>query len=292
MDSTEIVILSGLDTAYKYRELEQIPEPNIRNYAHQTRTLFAPISRSFDEENNSEWFIRSYLSLKYVLAGTVLGTSADYAEDCNLQVTLPYLTYYMMLSCCRSFIFSLPCTEWRGQKSIEMNHSNIINTTINGLRRLDKGLSETYGKTLKAAQSQREIFSYRFPSSGLGIFSDERVYLEQAIKISRLLTDLTQFNLACLESSVLKHGTPPYRLGDHDDMWHLMQYDSVANQFIDDNDYHRVGYFLKKYTRPVELSCLATAGLVEDFFGAWCAEEPQDNAYDPDKEWDLLLWNP
>jgi hypothetical protein len=118
VDSETITSLTGSDITYNYRELpECCSDDEIAAYIQRTRELFSPIARAFDNERNTEWFIRSYLALKFVLGATVLANSAEYAEGRNLQVTLPYLSYYTILNCCRSFLLTLPCLDWRGENT-------------------------------------------------------------------------------------------------------------------------------------------------------------------------------
>ncbi|WP_206118394.1 hypothetical protein, partial [Rhizobium laguerreae] len=137
MDSDAIVSLTGSDFNYHYKELPtRCSDSEIQNYISRTRDLFDPIARAFEDAHNTEWFIRSYLALKYVLGSTVLANSAEYAEERNLQVTLPYLRYYMLLNCSRAFLLTLPCLGWRGEKTIEMTHNNILNLTGDKLKRL------------------------------------------------------------------------------------------------------------------------------------------------------------
>lgn len=250
MDSDEIVSLTGLSTHYEYRELEKLPEASVRNYIDRTRNFCAPIAKTFDDQKNAEWLVRSYLSLKYVLASTVLGTSAQHAESQNLQVVLPYLKYYTMLNCCRAFIFTLPSFEWKDERSIQMTHSNIIKTGSENLRRLSSNEYLKHKSRLEAGQEQRERFSYSFPATGLAVFGKALISLDDAIETARLLTDLAQLNLACLEAAIERHGKPPYLVADHDSLWLLMRYDSRLEELIDDDDYHRVGYFLRKYRHP------------------------------------------
>lgn len=289
MDNDQVVSLTGLKTSYDYRELSNLPDNSLSSYASKTRQKFSEIAKSFNDEENAEWLIRSYLALKYVLASTVLGTSAIHAEGENLQITLPYLNYYAMLNCARAFIFTLPCTNWKDKKSIEMTHQNIINTASDKLRRLDDSVSLKTKKRLMEGQQQRELFSYRFPSSGLKIFGKNIVSTDDAISTARLFAELAQFNLACFESSMKKHVKSSFDVGDHESLWALMQYETKTQSLIDDDDYHRVGYFLRKFDRPRELASLATHGLVEDFFGAWTNENDSSKGYDPDSDWSLLL---
>jgi len=289
MECEDVVSLSGLRTICRYEELTKIDEISLRNYATKTRSFFGSTARDFGDDANAEWLIRSYLSLKYVLASTVLGTSAMHAETENLKVTLPYLNYYTMFNCARAFIFSLPCVDWKGEKSIEMTHQNIINTTGDKLRRVDDAVASAVKSRLLTGQQQRELFSYRFPASGLNIFQDDLLLPVQAIETARLLAELAQFNLACLEAAVRKHTDQNFKVGGQDNLWDLMRYDTKTSELIDDADYHRVGYFIRKYRYPSELISLGTHGLLEDFFGAWVDEREHPDCYNPDADWNLLL---
>ncbi|GCA52914.1 hypothetical protein KGO5_05380 [Sinorhizobium sp. KGO-5] len=293
MDSDEIVSLTGSDFTYNYKELPtRCSDSEIQNYISRTRDLFDPIARVFGDVHNTEWFIRSYLALKYVLGSTVLANSAEYAEERNLQVTLPYLRYYTILNCSRAFLLTLPCLDWRGEKTIEMTHSNILNLTGDKLKRLGQRHEDTVKPRLLAAKDQRELFSYRFPATALRLFGDDIVSVEEAIDIARLLTDLAQINLACLESRVNRyHPQRKFGLLDIDDMWHTMQYDGVSASLIDDEDYSRVAYFVRNYTGPASLGALATDGLVDEFFSAWSPVDDIDHqvAFNADRQWNLLL---
>jgi hypothetical protein len=114
-----------------------------------------------------------------------------------------------------------------GEKTIEMIHNNILNLTSDKLRRLGQRQEDMLKPRLWAAKEQRDLFSYRFPATGLAIFGDSLVSVGEATGIARLLTELAQINLACLEGRVTKHN--PKRsceVLELDDMWHTMQYDS------------------------------------------------------------------
>jgi hypothetical protein len=293
VDSEAITSLTGSELAYDYRELpNRCTDSEIAGYIQRTRELFDPIARGFDDDRNTTWFIRSYLSLKFVLGATVLANSAEYAESRNLQVTLPYLSYYTILNCCRSFILTLPCIDWRGEKTIEMTHNNILNLTSDKLKRLGARHEDTLKPRLWAAKEQRDLFSYRFPASGLAIFGDNIVSVDEATGIARLLTELAQINLACLEARIARHKPKSsFGLLELDDMWRTMQYEMKTETLIDDEDYSRVGYFVRKYKGPASLVALATDGLVEDFFGAWQPTDEHDDAdrYNAGRQWNLLL---
>jgi hypothetical protein len=287
LDARAIAKLAGSRFEYDYRELPLASDADIGNYIHRTRALAAPIAQGFDDARNSEWFVRSYLALKFVLAATLFGNSALYARDRNLQIVQPYLSYYLMLNCCRAFIFSLPCLPWRGSKSVEMTHRNILNTAIDKLKRLNSEQEERCGTVLRAAKEQRDLFSYRFPMSGLAVLGGDLVDLDEAIRIGRLFTELAQLNLACLEGAVAAKAPGVFSILEIDEIWRTIRYETSNNDLIDDDDYYRVGYFHRKYTSPVALIALATEGLIEDFFGSW--HDDVEDGFNPDHNNRLLL---
>ena len=287
LSAADIARLAGSDFEYRYRELPKFDDADIRQYITRTRTLAAPIATSFNDERNAEWFIRSYLALKLVLASTLLANTALYARDHNLQSVRPYLSYYLMLNCCRAFIFTLPCMPWQGLTTIEMTHSKILNVATDKLKRLRSDEDERCGPILRVAKEQRDLFSYRFPATGLSLFGPNLVDLDVAIDIARLFAELAQLNLACLEGEIRKQAPGPFSIPQVDDIWHTVRYLTAGEDFVDDDDYQRVGYFYRKYKRPVALIGIATEGLVEDFFGAWSSDN--EEGFDPDRDTSLLL---
>ncbi len=288
MNSEEIVKLTGYNIHYEYRELKSVQDASVIKYMERTKSLCAPIAKTFNDDKNTECLIRSYLALKYILAATVLGTSAQYAEAQNLKVTLPYLNYYMMFHCSRAFIFTLPCTDWNDKNMINMSHQKTINITASKLGKLDIDEKTKYLNRISMAKDQRELFSYSFPATGLNMLGNDLIEVEDAIQTARLLTDLAQANLACLAASIEKHSSASFGISDDERLWLLMTYETNIAQLIDDDDWHRVGYFCRKYTAPCDLYSLAREGLVEDFFGAW-ADDDAGDGYDPDEDWQLLL---
>lgn len=287
LDAADIARLAGSDFEYRYQELPKSGDAAIRQYIARTRALAAPIATGFDDKRNAEWFIRSYLALKLVLSSTLLANTALYARDHNLQAVRPYLSYYLMLNCCRAFIFTLPCMPWQGLITIEMTHSKILNVATDKLKRLSADDEQRCGPILRIAKEQRDLFSYRFPATGLSLFGANLVDLDVAIAIARLFTELAQLNLACLEGETRRKAPGPFSISQVDDIWHTVRYETTGEHLVDDDDYQRVGYFHRKYKKPVALIGIATEGLVEDFFGAWSSED--EEGFDPDKDTDLLL---
>ncbi|MDF1848781.1 MAG: hypothetical protein P1U69_16395 [Parvibaculaceae bacterium] len=287
MNSEQIAKLVGSSYIYEYQELDSLPDSHVTRYINRTRQISATKAQGFGDRENTEWFIRTYLSLKYVLASTVLITSSQYAEKMNLQITLPYLNYYTLLNCSRAFLLTMPCIEWHSDNSISMTHSKTLNVTTEKLRRLGMSAATQFGSLAKRAQAQRELFSYRFPASGLGVFGDDLVSSNEIETMARKLVELAQVNLSCFETAIARKTTRSFKLLDLDDVWKLMKYETSTGELIDDDDYQRVGYFIHKYKTPSTFPALATEGLVEDFFGAW--HDEKEEGYDPDRNWNLLV---
>src|SRR3546814_5382198 len=88
-----------------------------------------------------------------------------------------------MLNSCRAFIFSLPCMPWQGFTTIEMTHSKILNVAADKLKRLDADQEQRCGRILRAAKEQRDLFSYRFPATGLSLFGKNLVDPAVAIAV-------------------------------------------------------------------------------------------------------------
>ena len=291
MDSSQINNLAGKNWCYQYKILEALPDDHIKKYINRTREKFSTVAKSFDNDKNTEWLIRSYLALKYILAATVFGTSAQQAKEHNLKITLPYLSYYMMLNCCRSFTFSLPNFDWKAEKSIVMSQKKIINFASGKLLNLDTKIGKDIKSQLEEAKSQRELFSYRFPANGFTTSEFETGSLAKAIYSSQLFADLTQLNLECLEASIDKYCEPPFGFNNDEVINLTSSYSKNGERLFDPEDIYRVNYFMRKTDRPHSIFYLAKDGLLEDFFGAWSSEDEivENEGYDPDRNWSLLI---
>ena len=72
--------LTGSEFGYDYRAAAQLcSAAQIESYCATTRRLFAPLAKAFSDVRHTEWLVRSYLALKFILASTVLASSAQYA---------------------------------------------------------------------------------------------------------------------------------------------------------------------------------------------------------------------
>lgn len=115
---------------------------------------------------------------------------------------------------------------------------------------------------------------------------------EQLVRKRRLASLLIEdFQMVYDCNSPSMRSGKRFGLLDIDDMWHTMRYDSSTASLIDDEDYSRVAYFVRRYRGPACLAALGKDGLVDDFFGAWSPIDDTIDAgdFNADREWDLLL---
>ncbi|OYR18281.1 hypothetical protein [Brucella thiophenivorans] len=282
---------SGSKFSYSFKILPDIAiEDDVAAYCVKTRAKFAVIAKKFDDDLNTEWIVRNYLAIKYIFAASIILGTAIYGEKKNVISTLPYCIYYALLYSCRAFLFTIPDFDWKGIKSIEKTHSSILNLTETYLRRLDSEKSVTWAKTLKKAQAQRELYSYRFPTSGLAFIKGDAVQLCEAEELCQLLTDLAKLNSDCLESALRKHNPGKFRVVEGDAINLAMTYEMEGIDNEDPDDYYRIGYHVRKFSTVSNLAFMATDGLRDDYAISWSAADRHgDDAFNPDDYMYLLL---
>lgn len=283
----DIRSLTKSDYCYTYRQLVlDADEAEVGNYVQHTKSKFAVVTKSFTDQLNSEWLLRNYLAVKYIMAASILAGSSISARDRGILLGVPYFNYYTLLNCCRAFLLTTPDFKWTGEHTIKLNHEAILNNSITYLRRLKHDADVRWGTSLKRARERRELFSYRFPGTGLEILSGKDDEPEIVSDLARLIAELAMLNSECLDASLTKHApgefeTPP--LPDH--VW-ASYYNAAGVSTRDSDDHYRFGKYLKGGWKATSLEVMASDGLVTDFFGAWVPDalEEDDNAFDPD-EW-------
>jgi hypothetical protein len=287
----DINIYSGSEYAYEFQALPYIAnEEHISEYCAKTRSLISKITKEFSDEINTQWVVRNYLAVKYICAASITLGAAIYGERKNTLITRPYCSYYAILYCCRAFLFTVPDFEWKGIESVKKTHSSILNLTENYLRRLNSDAASKWGGLLKTAQAQRELYSYRFPATGLALMQDNTISLEDVTEICRLLTDLAKLNSDCLESSLRKNAPGDFKIIYGDDLAIAMTYEVDGVEKEDDDDYYRIGYQVRKFSTVSNLAFMATDGLRDDYFGNWTADDDCDgDAFNPDDYMYYLL---
>lgn len=273
---------TGSDFQYDYSELpSRASEEQIQAYCQAVRQRFAPIARSFTDDDNSLWVLRHFLALKFAIASAILSGSAYYARDHNLMMAVPYFNYYALLSASRAFLLTAPDVAWERNKTMEMTHQKIINVTADLMTRLNRDLATKAKDELERARDHRELFSYRFPGGGLSIVAGNNEP-EQVADLVRLIAELAMLNSECFEASLAKLGPATSEipiLKDHD--W-AQAYEIVGTRVVDGSDREKFQKFVRKWGQVSTLDVMAYDGLVEDFYGAWVSGEDDESLFNPD----------
>lgn len=277
---------SGIKNDYfEYKELySAFDARQIEARINALRPPFAKIANLFDIQSNTQWIIRTYLASKMILASSVLLTSAQYAKSKNLRIVEPYLLYFPLLSCARAVIFTNPNEEWNDDL-IVMNHSKTINLVGSIVATYNKEIGDEIKELIDWAREYREIYSYKFPANGL---TGHLLDFDKLVKTCRLLCEIAQLQSAVLEAAITKHITQKYAI-DEMEIVRTFLYGEKNFQFIDSEDGYRLSHIQRKDSRPFSIINTMTEGMVEDFFGAWCSDNDEDDVYNPDENWRIIF---
>jgi hypothetical protein len=156
---------------------------------------------------------------------------------------------------------------------------------VDYLASFDRSLAQSVNDAIRSAKAQRELIDYRAPTSG-----DAKIgALQDLILKCRLLAEFAQLNSELLESSFEKHNSNSDFDVEDEEIMKILSVEIEGEVFLDDEDYYRVGYILRKHPRPASLQMLMTDGHVEDFFGAWCDKEDKEASFDPDSDLGVIF---
>lgn len=141
---------------------------------------------------NTEWILRSYCATKMIMAATLLLNSAQYCINKNILITVPYLLYYAALSSARGLLYVSPFDQTKDLDGLmTITHSKVLNVVPDLIRNhFDRELGEKIKTLLYYLRNQRELFSYKFPASGI---SDD-INFDETVEICGLLAELTELS--------------------------------------------------------------------------------------------------
>ncbi len=272
---------------YDFRTLPTFfKEDNVRKFNQGLNQQYAVITKSWNDDINSEWICRNYMALKMILSASVMLESLDYAEDHNLRVVESYLEYYSVLNSLRSIVFTSPNLEWRAGELIKLNHGKIINVASDILAKIDKEKALEIKSQLYTMKAFRELISYRAPSNGDTQNKPKLKY--NRVELCQLFVEVAQLQSEVLENSISKHVTGSFIFKDE---YILQVCDTVIDDecFYDEEDAYRLGYYRRKQPKPANIHHMMTEGHIEDFFGAWIDKEDRKDVFSPDDDWHIIF---
>lgn len=298
---SQLLVRKMLGDEFKYEVISEIfSNDEISKYQQWMSQWFGRrCNKNMTIELNSEWITRHYLATKMILSASVMLTSLEYAMEKNLKIAVPYLSYYAVLTCCRAVIFTLPEIEW-GKNLIEMGHRSILKQVKNCVKQLNKDYGDEFYLKLVGYRHYRELFSYKFPANGIDSVKEQGYNFEydETIEICKLLCEIAQLNSEQIEKYIIKHcfdDIGEWKKLDYEYIKHCFCYEFDEGNFnvIDDEDMYRIEYIQRKQPFPVSLYHTMSEGMVEEFFGAWCRddldEESDEGLYDPNCDWRVIF---
>lgn len=272
--------LAGRDWYYDFRELNTtFTEASCAKVSVRLLERYSKLTKSWNTQLNSEWTCRLFMAAKLVMSSTLHVNAAYFAEDKNLRVVTPYLRYYSVFSLLRAVCYTLPEHDWKDGNLIHISHVAAIEGALEHLRRFDKTVADSAEKEIRELKAERELISYRAPSSGDDCVSEKNRYLSLCI----LLAEVAQFNSELFESSLLKHANPSHFCLLSEYAEKIASFEIDGHYFGDNEDAYRLSYLARKQPYPVNIQHFMKEGHVEDFFGAWVAKEEGDEFFDPDE---------
>lgn len=297
MSQLDVRIL--MEDSFEYYNLDnKFEDKEISKYKQWVYSRFNEIcNKNMNSELNSEWVVRHYLATKMILSATVMLSSLEYCIEKNVRMSIPYLSYYSILTCCRAVVFTLPNISWKNGKDsiMEMNHSKTINGIKDCLMKLNKNYGEETYNQINSYKDYRELFSYKFPASGTGIMDYEKYSYDKTVDICRTLCEIAQLNSQQTENYIRKNCL--YSLDEFKELdkkyfnrCFCYKVNDANIEIIDHEDWYRIDYIRRKQPYPVSIYYTMIEGMVEDFFGAWCSDlEDEEELYNPDIDWRIIF---
>jgi hypothetical protein len=289
----EICKHTGAEYEYDYQQLGELKEDIIAKYCSSLRQRFA-VQRSAPEAAE-EWVARTYISVKYLLAASLMLSSAEFASRRNLRIVEPYLLYYALFNSSRALFLMIPEQMWNDGKILDdPTHLKVQNVAYDYMRHLSSEVADQYKEISARALATREMFSYKFPAQGLrGAFASIVPDLGEVTALCQFLAEMAELHSECLESSF--RNLPDVELPNASQaLQRFLHYEhrSLNISVIDDEDWYRLWQFSRHSNKPLSLHLTARPGLVEDFFGAWGHNEESEGKveqYDADTDWRAIF---
>lgn len=276
---------AGRSWWYEFSQLpSRLEEDNVSKYSQRLLKHLAGITKGWTSDLNSEWTVRVFFAVKMVFSASIMAQSLRFAESNNLRSVVSYLQYYTVLHSLRAVVLTNPHVAWNGGEILQKNHFTTINIAADTLAKFDRDISNQVKQNVLYLKAFRELISYRAPSSGDNFAKPAFDVYELAV----FFLEIAQLQSELLETSIEKNVTESFKL-DQTFTDYVSNVEIEGIHFHDDEDWSRIDYLARKHPRPANMLHLMSEGHVEDYFGSWCAEDPQPGAFNPDEDWQILF---
>lgn len=270
----EICKYTGADYEYDYQQLGELKEDIIAKYCSSLRQRFTAQREA--PEAAEQWIARTYISVKYLLAASLMLSSTEFASARNLRIVEPYLLYYALFNSSRALFLMIPEQVWNAGGILDdPTHLKVQNVVYDYMRYLSTEVADQYKDISGRALATRETFSYKFPAQGLhGAFASIVPALDDVTRLCQFAAEMAELHSECLQTSF--RNLPDVELPNASQaLRRFLEYEhrSLDQSVIDYDDWYRLWQFARHSNKPLSLHLTARPGLVEDFFGAWIPNE-------------------
>lgn len=294
---------------FYYFEQYKVKLEQVKKFSEDNYNRFLKLCKDETEQlcmtsiKNSEWIFRSYSAAKMIMAATLLLNNAKYCISKNVMAPTPYLLYYAALSSARAFLYASPYEKTDNlDKLVTATHSKVLKLVPDIIKNhFSREIGNKIESFLNYLRSQRELFSYKFPATGIR----DKIKFDETVNVCGLLAELTELSLYKIQEVFEKKFLNNHVDGnqtvyewmsfDVDIIKNLFEYNTVKITgkeicWVDEEDYYRVGYIERKVKYPTSLISTITEGMTEDFFGAWYNhKENNEDEFNPDIDWNLIF---
>ncbi|MCH5160116.1 MAG: hypothetical protein J1F66_04625 [Clostridiales bacterium] len=292
---------------FNFLEKFGITPAQVKKYSERNHNKFLSLCKDKDNvicmtrDKNTEWVFRTYSATKMIMAATLLLNNAEYCMCKNSMAPVPYLLYYAAFSSARAYLYASPFKEISLDERLHVSHNKALELVPDLIKNhINREIGKKAGLLLNYLRNQRELFSYKFPASGIR----DEVRFDEAVDMCGLLAELTELSSYKIQEVYEKRiiNSSPHETEKEYDWMNLNQdmleklykYDTISMlgeriSLLDDEDCYRVGYIDRKVKHPSSIMFTMTEGMTEDFFGAWYSFEDNDDSFNPDLNWNRIF---
>jgi hypothetical protein len=287
----QFIVRKIIEGNFKFSKLNfYLSDDDIEKGVGKLNKNFKLITKGWDIQKNSQWVLRNYLAAKMIMSSTVLITSLKFGKERNLNVAEPYLIYYALLNVARAIVFTSPIAQWKNGELLNSTHLKILNIVGDAIGQFNKEIGDSVKDLLARAKDYRELFSYKFPANGI---SDFTVDYKEAIDICSFMAEFAQFQSEILEKQNFSKENIVEEL-DIEILKPGFIYKGKKYEYLDNEDWYRLEYIIRKQPFPVNLYFTLSEGMVEDFFGAWYDynnenDDGNKDLYNPDIDCNIIF---
>ena len=262
---------------------------NLENFCTAVYTGYCKQFTAADYLKNVEWILRHYQASKKIILSALFFKQTDFLLDRRMKNLSYYTMYYSLFNALSANVMLLPYLPLN--KITRISHSQIFKEIDNYFIR-----SNIYDQSdielLNNLRLMREAYSYYLPLGSSSSRKDESFGIDELFQsLSSKLPVIYQVSSLLSYLSYYawnkKVGAIPDDYEDYQSECDEMFFSFIEIRdhlrkhcLIDDDDYYRQAYLLRKFSSPFPIGWFITEKMCEDLECGW--EQKEDDDYDFD----------